>query len=97
MQAVSMLGYAKALAGDRAGAQALLDQLQQQVGQRYVPATSIATIYVGLGDTDRAIAWLDRAYDQRDVRMAFLKVDHRWNPLRADARFIALAKNMGLQ
>jgi hypothetical protein len=29
--------------------------------------------------------------------MAFLKVDHRWNPLRADARFIALAKNMGLQ
>ena len=97
MQAVSMLGYAKALAGDRAGAQALLEQLQQQVGQRYVPATSIATIYVGLGDTDHAIAWLDRAYDQRDVRMAFLKVDHRWKPLRADARFIALATSMGLQ
>jgi len=49
------------------------------------------------GDTDHAIAWLDRAYDQRDVRMAFLKVDHRWKPLRADARFIALATSMGLQ
>jgi hypothetical protein len=62
-----------------------------------VPATSIATVYVGLGDADQAIAWLNRACDERDVRMAFLEVDHRWDPLRTDPRFIAIAARVGLK
>jgi serine/threonine-protein kinase len=94
MQAVSMLGYAKALAGDRSGAQALLDQLLQQVGRRHVPAIAVATIYVGLGEHDQAIAWLDRAYDQRDPRMTYLNVMGRWNPLRTDPRFAAILQRM---
>jgi DNA-binding winged helix-turn-helix (wHTH) protein/TolB-like protein/Tfp pilus assembly protein PilF len=94
MQAVSMLGYAKALAGDRDGAQALLDSLLQQVGQRHVPAIAVATIYVGLGDREQAIAWLDRAYDQRDPRMTYLNVMGRWNPLRTDPRFMAIMQRM---
>jgi serine/threonine-protein kinase len=97
MQATSMLSYALARSGDRAGAQELLDQLLRQVGQRYVPATSVATIYAGLGDTDQSITWLNRAFDERDVRMAFLKVDHRWDPQRADPRFIAIAARVGLK
>jgi len=89
-----MLGYAKALAGDRDGAQALLDSLLQQVGQRHVPAIAVATIYVGLGDREQAIAWLDRAYDQRDPRMTYLNVMGRWNPLRTDPRFMAIMQRM---
>jgi len=96
MQAVSMLGYALATSGDRAGARALLDELSSKATQQYVPATSVATIYIALGDTDQTLAWLNRAYDERDVRMAFLKVDRRWDPLRADPRFVALAKRIGL-
>jgi DNA-binding winged helix-turn-helix (wHTH) protein/TolB-like protein len=96
MQAVSMLGYALAKSGDRAGAQALLDDLSSKANQQYVPATSVATICIALGDADQTLAWLNRAYDERDVRMAFLKVDHRWDPLRADPRFVVLSKRLGL-
>jgi DNA-binding winged helix-turn-helix (wHTH) protein/TolB-like protein/Tfp pilus assembly protein PilF len=94
LQAVSVLGYAKALAGDRAGAQVLLDQLLRQVGQRYVPATAVATIYVGLGDDEQAIKWIARGYEQRDPRMTYLNVRGRWNPLRADPRFAAIMQRM---
>ena len=97
MQAISMLAYARAQTGDRGGAQAVLNDLLKQSATSYVPATSVATIHVALGDSDQAIVWLNRAYEQRDVRMTFLKVDHRWDPLRADPRFVAIAQRMGLQ
>ena len=75
----------------------VLGELEARAKKQYVPATSIATIYSGLGDTEQAVAWLQRAYEQRDVRMSFLKVDRRWDALRTDARFAAIAKAMDLR
>jgi len=75
----------------------VLNDLLKQSATSYVPATSIATIHMAMGDREQAIAWLNRAYEQRDVRMTFLKVDHRWDPLRADPRFVAIAQRIGLQ
>ncbi|MHB1056343.1 MAG: winged helix-turn-helix domain-containing protein [Rhodanobacter sp.] len=95
-QAVSMLGFALARANRKTEAKALLDVLLQRSQQQYVPATSIATIYCGLGDNDRALAWLERGYAAHDVRMTFLKVDRRWDSLRGDPRFITLMRKMRL-
>jgi Flp pilus assembly protein TadD len=96
LQSVSMLAYALAKSGDRAGAQAVLDELVSKSEQQYVPATCVATIYIALGDFEQTLKWLNRAYDERDVRITFLKVDHRWDPLRTDPRFAALAKRIDL-
>ncbi|HKV66311.1 MAG TPA: tetratricopeptide repeat protein, partial [Rhodanobacteraceae bacterium] len=57
-QAVSMLGFALAKAGKKPEARALLASLLARSQREYLPATSIATIYCGLGDNDEAIAWL---------------------------------------
>ena len=96
-QATSMLGFALARDGRRKEAQVLLDSLLERAQRGYIPPTSIATIYCGLGDNDQALGWLERGYDARDVRMTFLKVDRRWDALRADPRFVAIARKMGLQ
>ena len=53
-------------------------------------------LYNGLGDADNTFAWLDKAYADRDVRLTFLKVEKKWDPLRSDQRFVALAKRMAL-
>lgn len=95
-QAVSMLGFALARANRKAEAQALLDSLLQRSRHEYVPATSIATIYCGLGDDDNALTWLERGYAARDVRLTFLKVDRRWDALRGSPRFAALLQKMRL-
>jgi tetratricopeptide (TPR) repeat protein len=95
-QALSMLGFALARAHRKTEAQALLDTLLQHSRQRYLPPTSIATIYCGLGDNDQALDWLERGYAAHDVRMTFLKVDRRWDSLRSDPRFTALMRKMQL-
>lgn len=95
-ETVSMVGYALARSGDRAGAQAALAELLERGAKQYVPPFNVAMLYNGLGDVDNTFAWLEKAYADRDVRLTFLKIERKWDPLRADERFIDLTKRMAL-
>ena len=55
-----------------------------------------AFTYSSLGNNDRAFAWLDKAVEQRDWCIPFLKRDNVWNPLRSDPRFKSLLHRVGL-
>ncbi len=90
------LGHAYAVAGRRAEAQEVLDRLIELSKQRYVSSYQIATIYAGLGETDQAFAWLEKAYGERNNWLAYLKVDPIFDGLRSDSRFAALVRRVGL-
>jgi serine/threonine-protein kinase len=77
-------------AGRMAEAQAILADLESRAQHEYIPGTSIATIYAELGDTEHAIAWLQRACEERDVELAFIRVRPFWKALRGDPRFAAI-------
>jgi DNA-binding winged helix-turn-helix (wHTH) protein/TolB-like protein/Tfp pilus assembly protein PilF len=94
-QPMAFLGYALGAWGKRAEARSLLQELLKSANDRYVSAYTIAMIYNGLGEHDEALAWLQRAYEQRNVRMTFLKVEPNWNSLRADSRFQDLIQRVG--
>jgi serine/threonine-protein kinase len=94
---VAVQGYIYARAGRRSEAQNIVEQLVQYSKQRYVPAIVVALIYAGLGETDLALEWLEKAYEQRDPQMFRIKVVPSFDPLRSDPRFIALLKKMGLE
>jgi len=55
---------------------------------------AMASLHLALGDKDEAMAWLERAYDDRDVRLVQAKVSPRFDPLRADPRFQDLVRRM---
>ena len=95
-QILALQAIAHAAAGDRILPQEVLQELEARRTQRYVPATSFAAAHAALGNTDAALDELERAYRERDIRMAFMKVDARWNVLRAQPRFRVLAQHMGL-
>jgi len=95
-QILALQAIAHAAAGDRILPQEVLQELEARRTQRYVPATSFAAAHAALGNTDAALDELERAYRERDIRMAFMKVDARWNVLRVQPRFRALAQHMGL-
>ena len=95
-EAVSMVGYTLARLGDRKGAEAALAELRDRSADHYVPPFNVAMIYNGLGDADNTFAWLEKAYADRDVRLTFLKIEHKWDPLRSDERFASLARRMQL-
>lgn len=61
----------------------------------HVPGTSRAAISNALGEHDEALDLLELAFNQRDVRMTFLKIDACWNKLRSRPRFKMLMDRMG--
>jgi tetratricopeptide (TPR) repeat protein len=95
--AVAYGGYALAKSGRRDEAQAALDELLKLSNERFVPPSHIALIYNGLGEQNETLAWLERGFQQRDPKMAFLKVEPKWNNLRNEPRFIDLMRRMNFE
>jgi len=91
------LGHAYALAGRRADAQQILDELLKRAEQKYVSPYDIAVLYVGLDDKESALAMLEKAYEEHSGWVVFLNVEPKFDSLRADARFQALLEKVGLQ
>ena len=96
-ETISLIGYAWARAGDRVQALAVIDDLKSRFAGRYLPPHGIAVIYCGMGDKDETFKWLEKAYDERDVRLTFLRVDPKWDDLQSDPRFGDLLRRMGLE
>jgi hypothetical protein len=69
--------------------------LEAIAAERYMPAYAVALVYAGLGDTERALRWLDRAYAERDVHLIFLVVDPKWELCASDPRFQRLVERCG--
>ncbi len=90
------LGYVYAMAGKRNDSEKILNQLRALMRQQYVSAYSIAEVYTGLGEKDRALEWLGKAFEEQSGDMVYLKVEPRMDGLRSDARFQALLRRMGL-
>ena len=60
----------------------------------YIPAAAFVNAYLGLGDYERALKWLDRAFDERSNIVLNLKVHPFFDPLRNDPRYAALQLRM---
>jgi TolB-like protein/tetratricopeptide (TPR) repeat protein len=63
---------------------------------KYQPSYEIAKVYIALGEHDRAIDWLERAYQEHAHSMAFLKVDPQLVPLHGHPRFERRANKVGV-
>jgi TolB-like protein/Tfp pilus assembly protein PilF len=94
---VALLGHAYAAANQRSEARAILQQLSALSKQEYVPSYPVAVIYAALDEKEEALAWLERAYDERDSWMDYLGLDPRLDGLRSDPRFADLLRRMNLQ
>jgi tetratricopeptide (TPR) repeat protein len=90
------LGRAYALWGKEAEARQILHELERTREERYVPAYSFAQIYAGLDDSERALLWLERAYEERSARMMFMRVDPAFDALRSDPKFQDLLRRARL-
>lgn len=95
-EATSLAGYVYAVSGQRQQAEQALRALRATSETRYVPPYNFALVYQGLGNSNEALRWLEKAYEQRDVHMVFLPVDSKWDALRNNPHFIDLTKRLNL-
>ncbi|HEV2667398.1 MAG TPA: tetratricopeptide repeat protein, partial [Blastocatellia bacterium] len=90
------LAHGLARAGRRNEALQLLRELEALSRRERVSPVYIARIYSGLGDRDRAITWLQKAYDEHSDHVLSIGRDPAYDPLRSDPRFIKMLRGIGL-
>ena len=88
------MGEIFALSGDTASARRILAELTARALDSYVPSTCFARVHSGLGEVERALDWLEKGCEQRELPMAMLKVHPVYDPLRDEPRFQAVVERM---
>jgi hypothetical protein len=61
-----------------------------------VPAVDLAGMFLRAGEQDRALDWLDRAYETRDPMLPYISAHPIYDPIRGSDRFQALLRRMNL-
>ena len=93
---LAMLSHANGTAGSKDEAKKILEKLMDRSKKQYVPSYWIAMIYVGLGDKDQALTWLERAFQERSSWLVWAKVEPRFDTIRRNPRFNSLLLRMRL-
>lgn len=90
----SYLAYAYGVAGRINDARSIISELER--ASQYVSPFNLAIAYSGLKDKEATINWLQKAYEQKTSTMNIIKIDHAFEFLRSDPRYLEIVKGMGL-
>jgi tetratricopeptide (TPR) repeat protein len=88
------LGYSLALAGDPSYAREMAAELEERRQTEYISPVELATVYIALGDSQKALDWVEAAVVDRRGWSAYLRVHPVLDPLRGEPRFAALVERM---
>jgi TolB-like protein/Tfp pilus assembly protein PilF len=89
-----LLGYAYAISGNRPKAEQMLRELEEMAKRQYVNSSAFAAIYLGLGEKEKPLDWLDKAYENQESACWLLKVDPIYDGIRNEPRFRALIQKV---
>lgn len=92
---LSMLGRAYAGAGRKEEAHKVIRDLDERAQRGYVSPYLVALIYARLGDRDGTMVRLEKAYENRDDWLVWIKVDPALDVVRSDPRFMDLLRRVG--
>ncbi|MDT4897660.1 MAG: eukaryotic-like serine/threonine-protein kinase [Acidobacteriota bacterium] len=96
--ALANLAHAYGVVGKRTEAQKILSELEEQAKRQYVLPLYFALIYSGLGERERALSFLEKAFDERNSLLpTWLNVDLRFQALRDEPRFQDLLRCLNLR
>jgi len=71
-----------------------IEEIRHKSVHGYVPPFDLAIVYLGIGDRQRAMGYLEQAYSAHSQWLAWLKMDRIYAPLRKEPRFVALMKKL---
>jgi TolB-like protein/Tfp pilus assembly protein PilF len=91
---LGILGRLYGMAGRKAEAGKILEQLRASRSQHYEDAYALSLAALGFGDKAEAVHWLEQAYHERDSWIEYIRIDPLLAPLHGDPRFEALAEKI---
>ncbi len=93
---LGILAQIYGLAGRKSDTRKIIRELKERSRHHYVFPSVFANAYLGLGDKERALTYLEQAYEEQDPWLFYLKVWPLLDPLRAEPRFQALLRRVNL-
>ncbi len=90
------LGHVYAASGRKRDAENVLEELEARSKKTYVPAYNFAEVYVGIGNRERALGMLEKAYSDRSMLLTFVTSDPEFDVLHSDSRFKEVVRRIGL-
>jgi tetratricopeptide (TPR) repeat protein len=94
---LAALGHVYASSGNSSAARNILDTLSALNKTEHVSPFFFALVYAGLNDKEKALEWLQKAYEEKSGSVRYLKMEPRLQSLRNEPRYIALMKKIGLE
>ena len=93
-----LYGYLLGRSGQREEANRVLQTLIASYQRTGRDAFGVVAVYAGLGDFDRAFAWLDRSFDDGSaIQSHFNLMEPIFEELRSDPRFGPVKERLGIQ
>ena len=92
----AMKAHTYAVAGDKSSARAILRELKGASPGKYVPSFDIAATHAALGESDQMLKWLNRACNERNMKVFILNQDPRFDACRGSSEFKKVVERMGL-
>ena len=89
------IAHVLARSGNRQAAGEILHDMLEDAKKKYVSAYNIGVVYAGMNDNDRAMEWLNKAFEEHAGFLVYVYLDPRLKTLRSDARFQHLLHRMG--
>ncbi len=94
--AMAALAHGLGISGKKPQAQELLARLNEQAKHQYLSPYSLAAVYLGLGDNERALGSLQKAFEERTPYLVHIGWDPRFDTLHREPRFRDLIRRIGL-
>ena len=94
--ALGFWGYALATAGKRDEALAVAKELEQMYAAEQMDGVRIASVYLGLGDKDKAFEWLEKDFQARRPTLMEMRLELEFRSVRDDPRYKDLLRRMNL-
>ena len=92
------LAHAYSAVGKKAEAEKILHDLERKSKGTSASPYTMATIYAGLGENDKAFEFLEKAHSEKSLDMLdSLRSDFSLDSLRLDPRFQSLVRRMGFK
>lgn len=92
----AMKAHAHAVSGDTSSAREILNELKSAPSHQCLPSYDIAATYAALGESQQVVVWLNRACNERNMKLFTLTQDPRFDPLRRRSDFKQIVDQMGL-
>jgi type II secretory ATPase GspE/PulE/Tfp pilus assembly ATPase PilB-like protein/TolB-like protein/Tfp pilus assembly protein PilF len=93
-EVLAALAYAQVMAGQSNNARNTMNELIRLSGERYVSPVLLSQVALGMGEKDRALAYLKQAYEIRATDLVWIGVRPVFDSIRSEAAFVELSSQL---